>query len=89
MISITKQDVEEALDIIDRHRMLRKNRSTGYCLLAREKHYPPKHVLRLISKTKGTEFTLSGGESTNSKLRALDCAIVEDDCRNQGLKFID
>jgi 5-methylcytosine-specific restriction enzyme B len=89
VLAITKQEIEEALNDIDRDGIPKKNRSTGYCLLTRDKHYPPKHVLRLVYRKKGVGFTLGGGEPTNSKLRAQGYLIERHKCRNPNFKIID
>jgi 5-methylcytosine-specific restriction protein B len=89
MLAITKQEIEEALNDIDRDGIPKKNRSTEHCLLARDKHYPPKYVLRLIYQKKGVGFTLHGGEPTNIKLRALGYVIEKHKCRNSNFKIIE
>jgi hypothetical protein len=90
MVSITKQDVEEALDEIDQVGIPHRRRSTSYCLIARDKHYPPKHVLRLIYKKKGAEVSvLKGGELTNKKLREHGYVIEKHKCRNPNFKIIE
>jgi hypothetical protein len=87
MVSITKQDVDEALDEIERQGIPRRNRSTGYCLVARDKHYPPKHVLRVIYQKKGEKFTLHGGKPTNTKLRTQGYVIEKHRCGNPNFKI--
>jgi hypothetical protein len=75
MISVTKANVEKALDEIDRGGLLgvpRKRRSTKHCLLARQGHYHPKyvlmraHILQTGRKPKG----LTGGCASNVALRS-------------------
>jgi hypothetical protein len=92
MISFSGQDVEEALEEIDRQGIPRKRRSTGYCLVARDgHHYPPKHVLRtvLIAKTGEKPMGLFGGKRTNMFLQAQGYLIERCDCRNANRKIVD
>jgi hypothetical protein len=87
VLAITKQEIEGVLNDIDRDGIPKKHRSTGYCLLARDKHYPPKHVLRLVYQKKGVGFTLHGGELTNSKLRAQGYVVEKYKCGNPNFKI--
>ena len=84
---VSKEDVERALDQIDRFGVLRKQRSTRYCLVTRKRHYPPKKVLSIASDIPLSEF--GGGSQTNKKLKRLHYRIDQCECRNQGLTISD
>ena len=85
---VSKEDVERALDQIDRGGVLRKQRSTRYCLMTRkERHYPPKKVLSIASGIPLSEF--GGGSQTNKKLERLHYRIDQCECKNQGLTISD
>jgi len=80
MLPITEQDVEKALDEIDRDGVPASYRSRLYCLVARQgRHYPPKQVLRLAYRHgTGTELARAhGGEPTNGPLRELGYRIEQ------------
>jgi hypothetical protein len=79
MPPISQQDVEKALEEIKRDGMCRNRRSTVYCLVAGERHYPPKQVLRLAHRHRyGTELARAhGGEPTNRPLRNLGFTVGE------------
>ena len=70
---MSPEDVEKALDGIERDGMPTNRRSTLYCLMARGRHYPPKQVLRLAHRHRfGAELAgAHGGERTNRPLRNL------------------
>lgn len=82
-ITVPKDAIDRALDQIDREGIPPKRHSTGYCLEARNRHYPPKLVLGLAAGLKPDEH--SGGDETNRILKK-HYPIVEC-CRfgNQGL----
>jgi len=85
MISVTKDTAENALDEIDRGLSLavpQKRRSTKHCLLARDKHYPPKYVVMLayLLQNGAKPEGLSGGDPSNEPLRNLGYEIKEN-CR--------
>ena len=63
-IRVSRQSVDEALDQIDRDGVPPRRRSTGYCMVARDRHYPPKLVLGIATGGK----KLNGGEPTNRPL---------------------
>ena len=84
---VSKEDVERALDQIDRDGVSRKQRSTRYCLVARNRHYPPKLVLSIASGIPLSEF--GGGSPTNKKLQRLHYRIDRHGCGNQGLTISD
>lgn len=76
MINVTKENVERALDEIDRGGQLgvpRKRRSTRHCLITRGGHYPPKYVLMRAStlQTGAKPKGLMGGPPSNTPLMAL------------------
>ena len=79
MHPIAREDVEKALDQIEQKGMPRNRRSTIYCLVASDHHYPPKHALRLAHQLRyGTELPgAHGGEPTNGPLRELGFAVEE------------
>ena len=84
-ISVSKEDIERALDQTDRVGVPRNRRSTKYCLVARDRHYPPKLVL---GRAKGMESPIpgvSGGKPTNGPLEQHNYQIDECGCGNQGL----
>jgi hypothetical protein len=90
MIAITQQDVEEALDQVDHRGLERNRRSKGYCLVVRNRHYPPKDVLRRIYLKKSEPVAdLRGGKTTNDRFTALGYVVEKHDCRNPGFKIID
>lgn len=93
MISLTKQDIELALDQIDKDGIPARNRSTGHCLVARNNHhYPPKHVLRLAYKSKGQKLPkgLGGGAAVKKQLELIGYyKIVPHNCRNDNLRITD
>jgi len=85
-----KQDIELALDRIDREGIPARNRSTGYCLevIKRGKrHYPPKHVLRLAYASKNEKLPFRGGKAVNNLLKALGYDVIPHRCRNDNLQI--
>jgi hypothetical protein len=92
MATLTKQDIELALDRIDKEGIPARNRSTGYCLEAVERgkrHYPPKHVLRLAYASINEKLPFRGGPAANSRLIALGYKVFEHKCRNDNLQITD
>ena len=92
MVSITKQDIESALDRIDKQGIPSRNRSKGYCLKSAKRgkrHYPPKHVLRLAYESKRERMPYRGGPPVNNRLEALEYTIEPCDCRNVELMVTD
>jgi hypothetical protein len=91
MIDLTEADIEAALDEIDAQGVPRKRLSVRHCLVKRQSHYPPKHVLYRahILKT-GTKWpNLMGGKRVNDRLRYLGYVINEKcGCGNQGIKIL-
>ena len=76
VISVRKENVEKALDEIDRGGQLgvpQKRRSTKHCLLTRDGHYPPKYVLMraYIIQTGIKPIGLIGGPPSNTPLETL------------------
>lgn len=88
MDSISKEDVDRALDEIDRLGVPRMRKSTGYCLVARGRHYPPKYLLSLTYhlKTGKGHRPLRGGENINAYFENI-YDIVPHNCRNPDLKL--
>jgi hypothetical protein len=86
---VLKEDVDKALDEIDRHGIPARRRSIGYCLEARGRHYPPKYVLSLACRLKTGKGhpPLRGGEPLNAWLRPF-YPVVPHDCRNPDLKIV-
>jgi hypothetical protein len=70
---VKQEDVEKALDEIDRVGFPRKKKSTGYCMVSRDSHYPPKYVLKLAYQLKTGEKLVGfrGGKPVNNPLQAL------------------
>jgi hypothetical protein len=92
MVSITSQDVENALDEIDKNGVPSRRRSTGYCLLIRDRHYPPKHVLYVAYRIlhNGEKWpNLKGGKFVRDWFTKRGFTIEKDECRNVNLKVID
>lgn len=92
--SVTKQEIEQALDEIDHGAIPRNRRSTGYCLVARGKHYPPTHVLRLIYKKNYINDNpdlarFSGGALARKRLEVHEYEILKHGCRNPQFKIVD
>jgi hypothetical protein len=71
VIPIKKINVDKALDEIDRKGVPPRRRSTGYCIIARKHHYPPKYVLsRAHFYQSGKALKgFKGGPQTNDELR--------------------
>jgi hypothetical protein len=87
MIAVSQENVEKALDEIDKgggFGVPRKRRSTQYCLVARGRHYPPKYVLvRAYTMQTGTKPQgLTGGPMTNIPLQDIGYTILLDNCGN-------
>ena len=91
MSSISKEDVDKALDEIDRDGLPAVHRSTRYCLVERGRHYPPKYVLSRTNRLKSSEPgpRLHGGEPVNIYFKKLGMTVIEHKCRNDGLKITD
>jgi hypothetical protein len=92
MVPFTKQDIELALDQIDKEGVPARNRSKGYCLIDRGKrHYPPKYVLRIahILKTGEKPKGLRGGSLVNTRLIELGYEVLEHGCRNDNIQITD
>ena len=73
---ITELDVEEAIRERNSSPEPLERRSKKFCLTGKDgKHYPPKHLLRLIHKKREMPVEelskLKGGEATNNKFRRL------------------
>jgi hypothetical protein len=86
---VAREHVETALDEIDRDRVPRHRRSTGYCLQERGQDYPPKYTLALAHKAlTGQEpgpDQYSGGRYTNDILENLGYRVVPCKCGNAAL----
>ena len=92
MVKIANEDVEKALNHIDAHGVPRKRLSTRHCLLVRDKHYPPKHVLYVAHFLKTGEKLrgVRGGKVPNDRLRSLGYSVLPKcGCGNQGISIVD
>jgi hypothetical protein len=88
MVKMINEDVEKALDHIDAHGVPRRRLSKRHCLVVRDKHYPPKHVLytAYFLKTGEKLRGLRGGRVPNDRLRFLGYSILAKcGCGNQGI----
>ena len=78
---VNKQDIIEALALIDKNRIPSNRRSTKYNLYHNNKSYPPKYVLSIATKiATGKELEPSqfnGGAETNNFLMKLGFTIRE------------
>lgn len=76
--NITRKHVLDAVAKIKKNNILLKD-STIYDVIINQKPYPPKEIMRYANElTNGTkEWTLSGGEPTNSFLTNLGFDIIE------------
>lgn len=81
---IHRKDVDAALARIDKDGVPKRRGSTGYCLVANGRHYPPKLAIGYASEHRTGKrlppSAYSGGEETNSRLRALGFMVEECDC---------
>lgn len=87
MITVSPEYVEKALDEIDSGGLLgvpRKRQSTIYCLLKRERHYPPKYVLvrAYTLQTGAKPQGLTGGPPSNVPLEKLGYTVKPCRCGN-------
>ncbi len=84
MEDISRDDVEAALDQIDKEGVPRRRRSTRYCLNARDRHYPPKYVVCLAYGYKTghtlTPQEIGGGSQSNDILRGLGYDVTKNPC---------
>lgn len=89
-MAVLRLHVEQALDFIYENGVPIHRRSTGYCLLSRGLHYPPKYALALaISYESGHELQsdeLYGGKPTNTELQELGYEVIPHSCRNPDLR---
>lgn len=84
----TEADIELALDRIDKEGIPARNRSTGYCLeddKRGNRHYPPKHVLRLAYASKNEKLPFRGGLVVKNLLNTLGYKVIKHKCRNDNL----
>jgi hypothetical protein len=88
-VELEKADIESVLDEIDQHGIPNARRSTRYCLVLRNNHYPPKRVLLRAASRKGGKGTgYRGGKSTNKPLQDLGYIVIECRCGNKGIPII-
>jgi hypothetical protein len=88
-VELGKADIEAILDEIDEHGIPSRRRSTGYCLVKRGNHYPPKLVLLRAASHKGGKGTgYRGGKRTNRPLQALGYKVVPHTCGGKGIPII-
>ncbi len=72
---IKRANIQDAIKQIDEQGVPVKRRSTKYCLVENERHYPPKYVIRVahkIVKGEPPRKGYSGGKPTNNFLKSLD-----------------
>ena len=91
-LNITRENVLQALEEVDRDGVLASAQSTTYDLMHNEKYYPPKYVLSLANKYANGEIldrnSFEGGEDTPafSILRDLGFEIERKDFHGYFLK---
>jgi hypothetical protein len=88
---LAAEHIEAALTDILRNGLPNRRRSTGYCLVRRRIHHPPKYVLGLAHahERNGREWRADehyGGEPTNRVLRELGFQVIACTCRNDALR---
>ena len=88
-VELEKADIESVLNEVDRHGIPTQRRSTGFFLIERENHYPPKLVLLRAASHKGGKGSgFRGGKSTNKPLQDLGYNVVPCPCGNKGIPVI-
>jgi hypothetical protein len=88
-VELEKADIESVLNEVDRHGIPTQRRSTGFCLIERENHYPPKLVLLRAASHKGGKGSgFRGGKSTNKPLQDLGYTVIPCRCGNKGIPII-
>ena len=82
--NITARHIREAMKKINNEEFPRKNKSHKYCLVADDRHYPPKYTISLANSIVN-DYLLSssefeGGDNTNDYLRNRGFIVIGCDC---------